>query len=283
VIFSVGVYCEVTQRNQRDTVVTTNTTLTLDECAVVNITSSIHVNVCVAVEFDSTCGMNLDGIVDNQVVFDDRIDMASISQQFVEQADGTKSFQICKPLPIPTCNICTNWVNVTLNETVFYGCSTVDISCSIFTNPIAPISLGCFQNSGVVEQCFGGCPSHCSFNGICTGGQCTCTDAFTGPTCSTPKTVQCTTAQDCGGSLRGQCVNGVCQCTEQFSGSNCGDYIATANQDSSSGMPISTQNQYIIGFVVSFGGMAIVAVAVFFIWKKRKVTSLTFSKFNSEM
>jgi hypothetical protein len=58
----------------------------------------------------------------------------------------------------------------------------------------------------------------CGVHGSCVAGTCSCTDGYTGSTCSLPPPATCTSV-NCG--THGSCVAGTCSCTDGYTGSTC--------------------------------------------------------------
>lgn len=50
------------------------------------------------------------------------------------------------------CQLCTKWSHLVLNESLAAGCGELNIKC---VTTFGPISLGCFNDTNVIPQCFG--------------------------------------------------------------------------------------------------------------------------------
>jgi len=234
---------------------------TFPKCITINATLIvfISVNLCVDLQFRN-CEFDFSVSANNQTVY------SPPPYSITEFKNVFQEEKRCTPQGFDACDICTSWSNVTLNETLASGCGQIWLECFGGTVVLGPAKLDCFANTQVVPQCFGSCPNYCSFNGICVNGFCDCSSPYSGADCSV---TGC--PNSCGGQIRGTCVNNECVCKNGFQGYGCSLYVGESSSSSSN----SNWKPYVIGFVVSFGGLAIIILIVVLVWYYRKRISPT--------
>mmetsp|Transcript_29176 Transcript_29176/g.41055 ORF Transcript_29176/g.41055 Transcript_29176/m.41055 type:complete len:268 (+) Transcript_29176:571-1374(+) len=201
------------------------------------------VTVCSNVSI-TNCRINFEITMDGEVLVSEETSITQFWEVF-NSNETCNSGQLC--------DYCTQWDNLTLSETEASGCGSISYKC-LFGQNFGPYSLGCFQDSEVVAECFGGCENDCSFHGLCnsTTAVCTCDPGWAPPDCSKPVA---TCPNNCSGSTRGVCKNGTCECNPGWSGNDCS--VMTEEQNTESG----SWKSVAIGVGVA-GGAALVAGAV---------------------
>jgi len=173
------------------------------------------------------------------------------------------------------CTACFLWDKLFMNSTYLYGCAAVNFSC-ISGISYSPLSLGCFQDSNILPQCWAICPSNCSNRGSCQMGKCNCSNGWKGRDCSV---VPSCISNGC--SNHGSCTDqGLCHCDSDYTGENCSIYIDTDTNANHSNSQIIGVVILLILIVALLGFLICTGLVIWYLIKRRRGNQISMSHFN---
>jgi len=209
-------------------------------------------NICVRLIFNQ-CNIKLQMVVQSgvfeQPIYEQEVPVRKFNAVFQQAMCG-------KYLG---CDVCLEWSNLELTETIARGCGSVKATCAGF--PVGSYSLDCFEDTQVIPTCLGTCPNDCSGHGTCDKGQCSCSAQYDGDDCSKPKAIKC--PNDCSG--HGTCSSGgSCACNTGFAGNDCSSTAGESSHKAGFNPAFVVVPLVLIFIAVAAGGL------VYYFRKKRQ-------------